>query len=89
MFCILGVHADDSGHIDKSLMLFINKHSSSDLAKSLPDLMTHIEAIADFKLNSKVVVADAANDGFFVVYKIGNTSYTRKSFEAILKKYYL
>jgi inorganic pyrophosphatase/exopolyphosphatase len=50
MFSIMGIHANDGGHVDKSILLFINKQSDSDLAKSLPSLMDHIEGVKDFGL---------------------------------------
>ena len=89
VYGILGTDHAHEGHVQRSFLLFINKQSSSDLPKGLPELLTHLEGVQNFQLNSKVMVPDAPNEGLFVHYRLGNSSVSRKAIEAVLKKYYL
>lgn len=91
IFGVIGIHASDDGHVDKSIYLFIDRNSSDELAHTYEDLLTHIEGIDDIKLDSKEYFAEKEGDQSwkYTYYKINNHSYTRKKFEAVVKAYYL
>ena len=86
LFVIISIHADENGHLEKGLSVYKPKQTVSQLTETFDDLLNHLEGIEDINLADKNEVSiDAGKLAFF---KIGNHSYTRKAFEAIVKKFY-
>ena len=88
LFVIISIHADASGHLEKGLFIYRTKEASQDLTATYSALIDHLESIADMKLSDKKEQPEAHTGGSFTFFKIGNHAYTRKAFEAIVKKYY-
>jgi len=87
IFVIIGIHATQDGHVDKSLLVFIDKEKQNDLTSTFEELNTHIQGVDEMKLHT--AAHEEHGKHRWMSYKIGNTAYTRKAFEAIVKKYYL
>jgi len=42
IFVIIGIHATQDGHVEKSILLFIDKDMENDLSKTFEELISHL-----------------------------------------------
>ena len=85
LFCIVHIGNDNSGALKKGIMVHHSQSSTSELAGKYQSLLSLIEGTADMQLSNKQEVdfENTGNNATF--YDIGNTRYSRKAFEAIVK----
>jgi hypothetical protein len=53
LFCIISIHADSTGHLEKGFFIYRPKSVNNELTNTYPALIAHLETITDMQLSSK------------------------------------
>ena len=85
LFMIVAIDASGEDGIKKGLMVHQSKNSTGELTNKFASLKAMLEGIQDFGLSNKRELLLEATGNTATIYDIGNTKYSRKAIEAIVK----
>ena len=76
---------DNSGQLKKGIMIHRSQVSTSELKGKYGNLLNLLEGTADMQLSNKQELEFEKTGNHLTFYDIGNTRYSRKAYEAIVK----
>lgn len=87
LFVVISINADSSGNVEKGITIFKPTENQNGLTGRYDGLLALLEGWEDMKLSSKkeLSVETLSGHGIASNYIIGNTSYSRKKYEAVVK----
>ena len=86
LFCIVAIDASGADGIKKGFMVHRSKNSTGELPGKYASFQAMLEGVQDFGLSNKRELLFEATGNCATYYDIGNTKYSRKAIEAIVKQ---
>ena len=85
LFVIMSIEADSEGGLKKGILVHRSQNSTQELTGKYESLLNLIENFEDFALTNKRELQLESTGNHATYFDIGNLSYSRKKFEAIVK----